>query len=240
MKPFGLQLYSLKDVPSLKERLHIAAESGYDGVEFAGYDGFSPETLREMLESLSLSAMGTHISLDALQNNLDGEIDFCTKAGIRTATCPWAPMENHEQVLSLAKFLEECAERFAAAGIVFCYHNHAHEFASDGDKCYLETLIAHTKTLGFELDVYWAAYAGFEPVAFLQKHAGRFPLLHLKEMAADRQNVELGKGVLDFTAILNEGKKQGVLDSIVEQEEYTMPPIDSVRVDADFLKKLSI
>lgn len=93
-------------------------------------------------------------------------------------------------------------------------------------------LLHNTSKLGAELDVFWAAYAGVDPLAFIQTYAGRVPLLHFKEFGAENANVELGRGCLDFAALARAGLAQGTRELIVEQEQYTMPPEESIRVDA--------
>lgn len=65
-------------------------------------------------------------------------------------------------------------------------------------------------------------------------------LLHLKEIDAERKNVELGKGILDFPEIARLGLAQGTRELIVEQEAYTLPLLESIRVDADYMKSLQI
>ena len=63
MKDFSLQLYSLREVPTLRQRMEIAAQAGYTGVEFAGYDGIAGPEMRRLLASLGLRGTGSHIAL---------------------------------------------------------------------------------------------------------------------------------------------------------------------------------
>lgn len=107
-------------------------------------------------------------------------------------------------------------------------------------KFLLEYMMENAPHLGIELDVYWAAFAGVDPIAFIQKHAGRFPLLHLKEIDAERKNVELGKGILDFPEIARLGLAQGTRELIVEQEAYTLPLLESIQGGCGLLKSLQI
>lgn len=240
MKDFSLQLYSLRDIPGLRDRMHIAAEAGYTGVEFAGYEDIPAGEMKQLLGDLGLRATGSHVSFADLQKDLDGCIRYCLEAGITGAACPWMDLKTEADALSAAAFLEQCAVAFDAAGLVFAYHNHANEFVKAGDLSLLEILIENTDKTGFELDVFWAAYAGVDPVAFIQQYAGRFPLLHFKEFGAEKANVELGRGCLDFAQIAAAGKAQGTREFIVEQEQYTMPPADSVRVDAAYMQALTV
>ena len=240
MKDFSLQLYSLREVPTLRQRMEIAAQAGYTGVEFAGYDGIAGPEMRRLLASLGLRGTGSHIAYDALRDDLDGCVRYCLEAGITSAACPGCEMNDRDQALAQAEFLEACAERFGAEGIPFAYHNHAHEFADAGNgETLFDVLLHNTSKLGAELDVFWVAYAGYDPVEYIRKYAGRQPLMHLKELAADRRaNVELGTGVLDFTAIIRAGQQAGAEHFIIEQEEYTLPPLESCKASLDAVLRL--
>ena len=241
MKDFSLQLYSLREVPTLRQRMEIAAQAGYTGVEFAGYDGIAGPEMRRLLASLGLRGTGSHIAYDALRDDLDGCVRYCLEAGITSAACPGCEMNDRDQALAQADFLEACAERFGAEGIPFAYHNHAHEFADAGNgETLFDVLLHNTSKLGAELDVFWAAYAGVDPLAFIQTYAGRVPLLHFKEFGAENANVELGRGCLDFAALARAGLAQGTRELIVEQEQYTMPPEESIRVDAAYMQALTL
>ena len=241
MKDFSLQLYSLREVPTLRQRMEIAAQAGYTGVEFAGYDGIAGPEMRRLLASLGLRGTGSHIAYDALRDDLDGCVRYCLEAGITSAACPGCEMNDRDQALAQAEFLEACAERFGAEGIPFAYHNHAHEFADAGNgETLFDVLLHNTSKLGAELDVFWAAYAGVDPLAFIQTYAGRVPLLHFKEFGAESANVELGRGCLDFAALARAGLAQGTRELIVEQEQYTMPPEESIRVDAAYMQALTL
>ena len=241
MKDFSLQLYSLREVPTLRQRMEIAAQAGYTGVEFAGYAGIAGPEMRRLLASLGLRGTGSHIAYDALRDDLDGCVRYCLEAGITSAACPGCEMNDRDQALAQAEFLEACAERFGAEGIPFAYHNHAHEFADAGNgETLFDVLLHNTSKLGAELDVFWAAYAGVDPLAFIQTYAGRVPLLHFKEFGAENANVELGRGCLDFAALARAGLAQGTRELIVEQEQYTMPPEESIRVDAAYMQALTL
>ena len=228
-------------MPTLRQRMEIAAQAGYTGVEFAGYDGIAGPEMRRLLASLGLRGTGSHIAYDALRDDLDGCVRYCLEAGITSAACPGCEMNDRDQALAQAEFLEACAERFGAEGIPFAYHNHAHEFADAGNgETLFDVLLHNTSKLGAELDVFWAAYAGVDPLAFIQTYAGRVPLLHFKEFGAENANVELGRGCLDFAALARAGLAQGTRELIVEQEQYTMPPEESIRVDAAYMQALTL
>ena len=79
---------------------------------------------------------------------------------------------------------------------------------------FLGTLVA------FELDAYWAARAGRDPLKLLRLHAGRVPLLHLKDLAAgpDKADAPVGEGTLPWPAIMTAADSAGVEGGVVEQD----------------------
>jgi sugar phosphate isomerase/epimerase len=82
----------------------------------------------------------------------------------------------------------------------------------------------------FEMDIFWIAHAGQDPVQLLKKYPGRFELMHLKDMkkgtptglltgSSDvRNDVVFGAGQLDLPAILRTAQETGVKWYFIEDE----------------------
>ena len=68
----GLQMYTLRDetAADFAGTLRKVAELGYEGVEFAGFGGLSAEELRSLLQETGLQAIGAHVSVQALEEDL--------------------------------------------------------------------------------------------------------------------------------------------------------------------------
>jgi len=238
----GLQLYSLRDAAQKDyvKMLEDVAAIGYKYIEFAGYGGLSSKEMKAHLDRLGLRAVGAHIGIDRLTNAFSEEVEFNKTVGNDFIICPYYGMKTKEDALTAAKDFNAMADKCAIEGMTFGYHNHAFEFEKTEDGEYLmEVLIANTSPLvKLELDVYWVEFAGLNAVSFIKKHADRIELLHLKELSAERTNVEIGTGILDFKAIIAAGKAAGVSFNIVEQEQYTVEPLESVKICFDNLQKL--
>lgn len=243
LKEVGLQLYSLreeteKDFCATVEKV---AKMGYTGVEFAGYGGLKPAALAQLLKDNGLAAYGTHFgALPKTDAELDAQIEMNLALGNPYLVCPWHDMKTRDDALRLAEIMNETAAKLKPHGLRLGYHNHAHEFAKDGDDTLMDVLMENTeKEIFAEFDVFWVAYAGYDPVEYIRKYAGRQPLMHLKELAVDRRaNVELGTGVLDFAAIIRAGQQAGTEHFIIEQEEYTLPPLESCKASLDAVLRL--
>ena len=230
----GLQLYSLRDETpkDFRGTVEKVAKMGYKGVEFAGYGGLKPSELAQLLRDNGLEVYGTHFgALPKTPAELDAEIEMNLAIGNKYLVCPWQDMKTHDDALRFAEVMNETAAKLAPHGLRLGYHNHAHEFVVDGGEILMETLLTHAPNVFAEFDVFWVAYAGYDPVRFIRKYAGRQPLMHLKELGPDRKaNVECGTGVLDFASIITAGLAAGTEHFIVEQEEYTLPPLASCEV----------
>ena len=71
--------------------------------------------------------------------------------------------------------------------------------------------------------------------------------LHVKDVAKrtspdkDPPSVALGEGSVDWKNVLSTAKKNGTKAFFYEQEEpFTRPILDSVKISGDYLKKLAI
>ena len=145
----------------------------------------------------------------------------------------------------LAAKLARAGETCRKAGLGLTYHPHAFEYeAIDGVRP-MDLMLKETPKdlLGLELDTFWASIAGVDPVKMVETHAGRVPLVHLKDKARgtpvqyDETKVpkeafkEIGQGEVDYARFLPAAVKAGVKYYYVEQDHTVgSTPLDSLRV----------
>jgi sugar phosphate isomerase/epimerase len=238
---FSIQLYSVRDIinndfPGTLKKL---AEMGYTGVEFAGYGGLSAPEMKDVLTANGLKPVGAHIGIEGLTERLDEEIAYHKVLGTEYIICPFYDMKTGEDALKLAEILKPVVVKCGDSGIKFAYHNHAHEFDKDGGEYLLDILFKNLPPeAAMELDIFWAVYAGVEPLACMEKHRDRLKLLHIKQIDNEKKCVDLDQGVIDFRKIITKAKTLGVEHFILEQEEYAVSSIVSVKNDIDYIFKL--
>ena len=156
-----------------------------------------------------------------------------------------------DQYMSHIEALNLAGEQCKAAGIQLGYHNHAFEFEPIDNEVPYEWLISELdpELVKFELDVFWADIAGWDPVALIDRLGERISLLHLK----DKKNgtavtfqegevrrktfKELGNGVIDIEACMQAGKRAGVSYCFVEQDQ-SPNPIRSIETSVRFVQNL--
>ena len=92
-------------------------------------------------------------------------------------------------------------------GLALGYHNHAFEFDSlvDGRAAYELFAESLPESVSLELDTYWAAVGGADPVALLKRLGRRVIALHVKDGPVSRDNLDqvaVGSGVMPIREIV--------------------------------------
>lgn len=243
-KSIALELYTVRDETArdFAGTVRRVAEMGYPAVELAGYGGLSAADMGDLLKETGLRVSSTHVGLPALEKDLDAEIDYCLAIDCSYLILPWLPEELRSGAAfqSLIPRMNEFGRRCKERGINFGYHNHDFEFVQNDGHYLLDTLLANTDPalVVLELDVYWAAYAGVDPSAYLRQHAGRVPLVHMKDMTPDRHFTEVGDGTLGLDKIYLAAKESGSQWYIVENDAPQIPSLESARRSLENLKRI--
>ena len=237
----ALQLYSIRE--KMNENFFGALErvkkAGFDGVEFAGYGDIPAAEMKAKLDELGLAAAGSHVSYDRLKADLEGEVAYAKQIGAYSVVCPWFKGETKEEWIAFAKDLEKFGKRFREEGIVFGYHNHAHEFETfDGQ--YIEDLLLEqcdSADVSAEFDTHWVYKGGEDPLNYIGKYKDRCYLLHAKEVAKDgKSDTEVGDGLIPFSEIVK--TLPNLQWVIVEQESFAMDQEESIAKSCKYLKSI--
>lgn len=249
LKKFGVQLYSVRDLmpKDPKGTMKQLAEMGYTQFEsYGGPDflwGMSPKECKTFLGDLGVKMVSTHFDMN---KDLDKNIERGAEAGLKYMLCPYlGPQKSLDEWKKKAELFNQVGEKVTKAGMKFGYHNHDYSFKAMEGQIPQELLLANTdpKYVMFELDLCWIVASGQNAVAHLEKYSKRYELVHIKDMVLDNGRVsqkDLGKGTMDFDTILKAAKKAGIKYYIVEQEQYPSSSIESMKVDAEWMKQLSI
>ncbi|GAB3038131.1 sugar phosphate isomerase/epimerase family protein [Spirosoma pulveris] len=255
MKKVGLQLYTLRNELSKDPEgtLKKVAEIGYKEVETFGYAngkflGKTPGEFKSFLSGLGLSTPSGHYMPNNLKKDWSMVVDHAAEAGQKYMMCAFLFPQDRKTVddyKKLGELFNQSGEVCRKAGIQFGYHNHDFEFQPlDGQLPY-DLLLKETdpRLVKMELDLYWATHAGIDPLELFKKNPGRFPLVHLKDMAKTqkREFAEIGTGTLDFQRILDARKLAGIEHYFVEQDAVTKgTPLEAIAISFQNAQKLRV
>jgi sugar phosphate isomerase/epimerase len=246
----GLQLYTVRGLLArdYEGTLARVAQLGYRQVEFAGLYPAAPRQTLAMLKRHDLAAPSGHAGYDDLVRDLDSALRTANELEQRFIVCPSV---DARRFMSLDdwKRLGQRFNRIGAdarrAGLVFAYHNHDFEFPTLGGQMGrpvpYDVLLADTDPalVKLEIDLYWMTKAGRDPLGYFQKYPGRFPLVHLKDMARDGTITELGQGTIDFRRILANAELAGIVNCFVEHDDPA-DPLSSIETSLRYLRQLRV
>lgn len=238
----GIQLYSVREPlkEDFKGTMKELVKMGFTGVEFAFFYGdLEPTELASFLKKIGMQAIGIY---ENTANICDKNAEVYSQAealGCEHLTFGFSPKELED----FTSCLTRCGKALttaAAHGRQLCYHAHAHEFTKLDGEYQLDLLLnnSNLKTLKFEADTCWIHQGGENVIGYMEKHAGRIPLLHVKDVTSESKITELGNGVIDFAAVVDFAKKHRVPWLSYEQDSTDLPGLESAEKSIEYLKKL--
>ncbi|KWS06102.1 Sugar phosphate isomerase/epimerase [Lysobacter capsici AZ78] len=246
-KPIAVQMYTLRNVASLEEQLKIVHDAGIHAVETVGTQNASAADLKRLLEKYSIQVVSTHVQLSDLRSDLDKVVAFNKSIGNSVLVVPYLKKEERPTDAAgwtaLGKELGAISNKVRAKGMTLAYHNHDFEIVDFNGKTGLELMFEGAgPKLEAELDLAWIARAGYDPAALLGKFRGRMFAVHAKDNAPTGQAKEedgfaaLGKGVLNWNAILPAAARAGVRWYIIEHD-HPLDPAAVVKTGAAYLNE---
>jgi len=160
--------------------------------------------------------------------------------GIEIVIDPYVGPEQWQtldQVRATADRLNERAAQAAAHGLAVGYHNHDHELSLTIDGRPVLEVFADLldPAVVLEVDLYWAAAGGADPVALLQRLGSRVRAVHTKDgplrpglSAANLPNDQrpAGQGDVPLAAVLSQ--VTGIDYAVIEFDHYEGDTFDGI------------
>ena len=223
----ALQLYTVRQLAAddLVGTLQAVAAAGYRAVELAGLPDTPRGELARLLADAGLRPVAAHEGIERLRDDANAVADRLADVGCPRVIVPWMPEEDRRTAEDVRRFAAELggfAATFADRGMRLGYHNHSFEFEPlDGTTVWDVLLAELPPDVELEVDVYWAAVGGRDPVAEIRANPDRIRLLHMKDMApgAEPHDAPAGDGTLPFPAIVEAARSAGVEWFVAEQDE---------------------
>jgi len=251
-RPLGVQLYTVRSIiqNDLAGTLRAIRKIGYRNVEtYAAQYKMPAKDLRQAILDADLTVPSAHFSYDDFASKLD----YAKELGVEYVVCSSIP----KTIANSADGYKRGADQYNAwgaqarsMGLKFGFHNHNAEFQEFGGVTGFDVLMTHTDPalVQWQMDCYWVAQAGRDPVAMLRRYGKRMQSLHLKdrkpnvptsvETGPDSAHfTEIGTGTLDWVTILRLAEKFHLRYMFVEQDQTERPPLESLQISYTNLVK---
>ena len=266
--PVAIQMYTVRDdaAKDMYATLKELKKMGYDGVEFAGLHGNSPEAVRDMCAEVGLVPISAHVPYVDMVADAEGVLNQYATIGCKYVVIPYLTEEYRPGMPKFAEVIENAAKFGAVAnklGMKLLYHNHDFEFTKIDGKYALDILYDSVPAdlLQTELDTCWVNVGGENPSDYIMKYAGRSPVVHLKDFVGSKsENMyeligidkkaersaeqfdfrPVGSGKQDFPAILVAAEKAGASWVVVEQDmpALGLTPMECAKKSREYLKTI--
>ena len=253
VRPLGVQLYTVRTLVQndLPGTLQAIRKIGYRNVEtYVAEYKTTAKDLRTAILDAGLTVPSAHFGY----GDFESRFDYAKELGADYVVCASVP----KTIANSADGYKRGADQYNAwgaqakkLGLRFGFHNHNAEFQEYGGVTGLEILMQNTDPalVQWQMDCYWVAQAGYDPVAMLRKYGHRMQSLHLKdrkpnvptsvETGPDSAHfTEVGEGTLDWKTILSLADKAHLPYMFLEQDQTELPPLESVQISYTNLEKL--
>jgi sugar phosphate isomerase/epimerase len=200
----------------------MCSPKGYADIGYGPLVGMKASDMRKIIEDAGLHCPSCHFGFDEFGDPLDERIAFAHGLGLSQMICSSFGLPDNATLndyQAAADKLNAAAEKIKKAGMQAGYHNHDHEFHElDGQLIYdalLKRLDPGLVKMQFQTEVITLGYKG---ATYFNKYPGRFISSHLSDWTADKKQVPVGQGVIDWKEFFTAAKTGGVQHFFVEMD----------------------
>jgi len=248
-QPFGFQTWIVRDMlaKDFPGTLKIMASEGYQQMEMCSPEGYvdsgfgpltkiKPTDMKKIINDAGLSCPSCHFGFEELTDHLDERIEWSKQLGLSVMVCSSFGLPKTatlDDYLKACDQLNKAAEKIKKAGMQTGYHNHDMEFHMLDNQLIYDALMkrfdADLVKMQFQTQV---ITLGYKASTYFNKYPGRFISSHLSDWTAEKKEVPIGQGIIDWKEFFAAAKTGGVKYFYVEMSFDTMAP------SAAYLKQL--
>jgi len=250
-QPFGFQTWIVREMlaKDFPGTLKIMANEGYQQMEMCSPEGYvdsgfgpltkiKPADMKKIINDAGLTCPSCHFGFEELTDHLDARIEWSKQIGLSVMVCSSFGLPKTatlDDYIKACDKLNKAAEKIKKAGMQTGYHNHETEFAILDNRLIYDELMKkfdpNLVKMQFQTEV---INLGYKASTYFNKYPGRFISAHLSDWTAEKKEVPIGQGIIDWKEFFAAAKTGGVKYFYVEMSFDTMAP------SATYLKQLTL
>jgi sugar phosphate isomerase/epimerase len=201
--------------------IEMCSPVGYKDLGFGGLLKYKPAELKKIINDSGLEWTSTHYGMDEFRKNIDDRIEFAKESGQKQMVLSSFGLEKDATTDDWKKAADELnimGEKSKKSGIQMGYHNHDLEFEKLGETIIYDALMSEFDKDLVKMQFQVAVISkGFKASDYFNKYPGRFLSAHLADWSpAEKKNVPLGKGIVDWKEFFATAGTGGVNNIFVE------------------------
>ena len=240
--PLGFQSWPIKDMlgkdfpGTLKTMsgmgytlIELCSPAGYKDIGFGFLSNMPTADIKKTIEDAGLHCPSCHFGFaEFSMDRIDKTIEFARAMGLSQMICSTfglpktATLGDYQKAVDV---LNTAAYKVKEAGMITGYHNHDMEFAQLDSELIYDALMARFNEklvkMQFQTEV---INLGYKAATYFEKYRGRFISAHLSDWTADKKQVPIGQGVIDWKGFFAAAKTGGVKNFFVEMKFETLEP----------------
>lgn len=210
---------------------------------------------KELIHESGMKVPAIHTYLNAIEENPVEVAEEAHSFGCDTVVMTGMYRFDYtkkENVIELARRLNEAGKKLAENGVQLLYHNHNAEFllVEPGISAYHllqeETDVSY---VNFEFDSYWCVDAGADALGEMKRLGSRMKLWHINDRGCRKggmtpiykmDSMELGFGTMNLELLAEQAKTVGVAAVILESHKNWIEkdPVKSLEKSAAFFNRM--
>jgi len=240
--PLGFQSWPIKDMlgkdfpGTLKTMsgmgytlIELCSPAGYKDIGFGFLSTMPTADIKKTIEDAGLHCPSCHFGFaEFSMDRIDQSIAFAKTMGLSQMVCSTfglpktATLGDYQKAVDA---LNTAAYKIKEAGMITGYHNHDMEFTQLDSELIYDALMARFNKelvrMQFQTEV---INLGYKAATYFEKYPGRFVSAHLSDWTADKKQVPIGQGIIDWKEFFTAAKTGGVRNFFVEMKFETYEP----------------
>jgi sugar phosphate isomerase/epimerase len=250
--PIGCQTWPVRDriAKDFDGTLRLLAGYGFERIELCSPPayvkyGFGPlaamkaSEIKAKIDAAGLGCESCHFGFGELKDHLDDRIVWAKELGLKQMIVSTFALPREATLadwMSAAADLNKLGARTHQAGIQLGLHNHDFEFHEIDGQLIYDKLMGELDPTAVKMQFQVSVIAlGYKAADYFEKYPGRFISMHLQDWSpAEKKEVALGTGIVDWKTTFAAAKKAGVKNYFVEMDD-----LDALKASVTYLHGFS-
>ena len=203
------------------------------------------EIIKELIKKYNINIVSIQVKPKYVFNHKQDIIEFAKTINCKNVVISMLPFScilgKENKFYEFIDKLDNTFDEYQKEGITLSYHHHNWEYIKlSNGLTRMEELLNKTNRIKFVHDTYWTVKSSYDPIKQIQEFNNRLLGIHLRDLIHYKKNIkvlskdcEIGKGIINFNAVIKKALDVGCEYFVIEQKTKT--PYESIKESYQYL-----